>query len=271
MNRPEVKQKISEASKRTREQRKQTNLKRYGTEVPACNPEIRKRWQQGYIKKHGISYAKDPNRIKRIKQTTLERYGVDNPSKHKDIQKKISERRWKSKSEEELKQIQNKSRLTCLERFGTEHAMKNERVKQKVQERWFSKSKEEQEATKKRISKTHLENKAQRILSRLSELNIELLEPYQGVTKETKVKCTKCQTIFETIIDYLSHGYGLCPKCYPRKVSYWEKEVSDFITQLVGEENVVKNSRKILDSNKELDIYIPSKKLAIECDGIYYH
>jgi len=51
----------------------------------------------------------------------------------------------------------------------------------------------------------------------------------------------------------------------------WEKEVSDFIAQLVGEENVIRNSRKILDSNKELDIYIPSKKLAIECDGIYYH
>ena len=89
MNKPEVKQKISEASKRTREQRKQTNLKRYGTEVPASNPEIRKRWQQEYIKKHGTSYAKDPNRIDKIKQTTLERYGVDNPSKHKEIQKKF--------------------------------------------------------------------------------------------------------------------------------------------------------------------------------------
>jgi len=271
MNKPEVKQKVSEASKRTREQRKQTNIKRYGTEVPASNPEIRKRWQQEYIKKHGTSYAKDPNRINKIKQTSLERYGVDNPAKHKNIQRKISERRWKNKSEEELKQIQNKSELTCLERFGTKHAMKNEKIKQKIQERWFSKSKEEQEAIKKRISKTQLENKVQTILSRLPKLNVELLEPYKGVTKEVKVKCLKCQTIFKTTIDYLSHSYGLCPNCYPRKVSYWEKEVSDFIAQLIGEENIIRNSRKILDSNKELDIYIPSKKVAIECDGIYYH
>ena len=271
MNKPEVKQKISEACKHTNEQRKQTNLKLYGTEVPASNPEIRNRWQQKYIKKHGISYAKDPNRINKIKQTSLEKYGVDNPSKHKGIQKKISEQRWKNKSEEDLKQIQNKSKLTCLERLGVEHPMKNNSIKQKIQERWFSKSKEEQETIKKRISKTQLENKAQRIISRLPELNVELLEPYQGVTKEVKVRCTKCQTTFKTTIDYISHSYGLCPKCYPRKVSYWEKEVSDFITQLVGKENVIRNSRKILDSNKELDIYILSKNLAIECDGIYYH
>lgn len=58
-----------------------------------------------------------------------------------------------------------------------------------------------------------------------------------------------------------------CPKC-SNIVSKSETEVRNFIEEYV---DVVYSSRKILDSKKELDIYIPSKKIAIEYNGIYYH
>ena len=51
-------------------------------------------------------------------------------------------------------------------------------------------------------------------------------------------------------------------------VSYSEKELSDFVKSLGVE--IIENDRTII-SPKELDIYIPSKKLAIEFDGLYYH
>ena len=51
-------------------------------------------------------------------------------------------------------------------------------------------------------------------------------------------------------------------------VSYSEKELSDFVKSLGVE--IIENDRNII-SPKELDIYIPSKKLAIEFDGLYYH
>ena len=51
-------------------------------------------------------------------------------------------------------------------------------------------------------------------------------------------------------------------------ISYSEKELSDFVKSLGVE--IIENDRTII-SPKELDIYIPSKKLAIEFDGLYYH
>ena len=51
-------------------------------------------------------------------------------------------------------------------------------------------------------------------------------------------------------------------------ISYSEKELVNFIKNLDIE--IIENDRNII-SPKELDIYIPSKKLAIEFDGLYYH
>jgi hypothetical protein len=49
-----------------------------------------------------------------------------------------------------------------------------------------------------------------------------------------------------------------------------EIELRQYIKQLLPNENIVFNDRKILNG-LELDIYIPNKKIAIEFDGIYYH
>jgi len=61
--------------------------------------------------------------------------------------------------------------------------------------------------------------------------------------------------------------------CYPFQdvgTSGAEKEIVDYIKSITTE-LVLENTNKILPSGKELDIYIPSKKLAIEFDGLYWH
>jgi len=112
MNRQEVKKKTSEASKRSSKQRMKTNIERYGAAVASNNLEKRKQWEQDYLKKHGIEWNKDPKRTKKIKETCIEKYGVDNASKIEESRKKISEIRWKNKSEKELQEIQNRSNNT---------------------------------------------------------------------------------------------------------------------------------------------------------------
>lgn len=47
-------------------------------------------------------------------------------------------------------------------------------------------------------------------------------------------------------------------------------EVLEFIYQFIDESEVIVNDRKLLNG-KEIDIYIPSKKLAIEVNGVYWH
>ncbi len=64
-----------------------------------------------------------------------------------------------------------------------------------------------------------------------------------------------------------------CKKCSLHGESKKELEVLSFINSLglkIGE-NYIEKSRNILDSKKELDIYIHSKKVAIEFNGTYWH
>ena len=83
-------------------------------------------------------------------------------------------------------------------------------------------------------------------------------------------KCKKCDVIFK---DHIDGGHlPRCLKCDPilSGFSICEKEICDYVKSLCGEENIIENDRTIL-SGLELDIYIPSKNIAIEYDGLYWH
>lgn len=65
------------------------------------------------------------------------------------------------------------------------------------------------------------------------------------------------------------HGDG-CPKCsLESSCSKPEDEIYNFLVEN-GIDNIKKNDRKLL-KNKELDIVITDKKIAIEYDGLYWH
>ena len=49
-----------------------------------------------------------------------------------------------------------------------------------------------------------------------------------------------------------------------------EQDIVNYLTEL-GVSNIVRRSRKLLTSGKELDIYLPDHALAIEFNGIYWH
>ena len=60
-----------------------------------------------------------------------------------------------------------------------------------------------------------------------------------------------------------------CPKCHAI-TSKKEDELYDFLCKLVGDDNVVRNSRDVI-SPLELDMYIPSLSIAVEFDGLRWH
>ena len=61
-----------------------------------------------------------------------------------------------------------------------------------------------------------------------------------------------------------------CPVCANNGVSAGEIELADFIASIMGADEVVVNDRSII-APKELDIYIPSRSVAIEFNGLYWH
>ena len=74
---------------------------------------------------------------------------------------------------------------------------------------------------------------------------------------------------YKSKIAHRSTGVG-CPICFEaRRTSFAEQAFYYYIKQVFPDaEN---RSRSVLDGRKELDIYIPSIKLAIEYDGVYWH
>lgn len=61
MNRNNVKENVSKASKKSQHKRKETNLKKYGVEVPASNL----KWKDEYERKFGVRH---PNQRKEAKK-----------------------------------------------------------------------------------------------------------------------------------------------------------------------------------------------------------
>ena len=61
-----------------------------------------------------------------------------------------------------------------------------------------------------------------------------------------------------------------CPHCSCSGTSSAEKELRDYVINQVGEESVVANDTATIFP-QELDVYIPSRGIAIEYNGLYWH
>ncbi|MBR4230817.1 MAG: hypothetical protein IKR74_01500 [Bacilli bacterium] len=81
----------------------------------------------------------------------------------------------------------------------------------------------------------------------------------------------KCDKGHEWEASINSRGAGSnCPICSKEfKISFPEKTIYYYIKQVFGD--AIENYRDISIENKEIDIFIPSKKIGIEYDGDYWH
>ena len=88
---------------------------------------------------------------------------------------------------------------------------------------------------------------------------------YVDATTKVRITCPIHGEFAQAPFNHLQrHG---CPKCVS-PTSIWENEVADHIKSLGLE--VERSNRDIL-KGREVDIYIPSKNIGIECDGLRWH
>jgi len=224
--------KCSNSSMIKKEKIKQTNLRKYGVEYPSQNEEVKRKMKRTYLMKYGVEHVFWNKEIREKRtQTNLKKFGFETPFQNKGIKEKI--------------------KLTNLKKYGVENQSQNEKTKEKKRQKYL----------KKFIP----------VLDRQSKyLNLELLdEKYFNSKFNHKWKCLKCGYEFKQTWNIIQQRYK-CPNCYPKDPRYskGEKELVEFIKLLNLE--ILENDKYILDG-KELDIYIPSKKLAIEFNGLYWH
>lgn len=91
---------------------------------------------------------------------------------------------------------------------------------------------------------------------------------YVNARTKLEITCPIHGSFWQTPHGHLHEGYN-CPPCVGRK-SEGQRDVESFVADL-GFAHFVRDSRDILSSKKELDIYIESHKLAIEYNGKYHH
>lgn len=92
------------------------------------------------------------------------------------------------------------------------------------------------------------------------------------VSNKTKIlhKCTKCDNEWMATPNNVVVNHTSCPKCSNSYVvSKGELELRDYIKSIYDGE-IILNSRSIIKP-RELDIYIPEHKVAIEYCGLYWH
>ena len=91
-----------------------------------------------------------------------------------------------------------------------------------------------------------------------------------GHGKKVEWKCKKGHTWMTEPYHRTGKDATDCPICNPTGTSKEEKELANIVEQLVYPDKIETNV-KILDNHYELDIYVPSKNIAIEFNGTRWH
>jgi len=235
----------------------ETNLKKYGTKAPAQNKEV----------------------LEKMKKTTLERFGVDNVFKDKEKIKKAVQAKYGVDSIMKVEEIKETLIAKNMEKYGVPYSVQRKDIIEKRTKTNIAKygspcslQGEEIQKNIRLIQKNRVWEKLQSD-SRLKNVSIMFTkDDYVGVLNNTvpiryKFKCNTCSFEFET---YLAWNREVkCPSCYPLgSQGRQEKELYDWIREYAPD--AIANTRSVI-SPLELDIYIPSKNLAIEFNEIYWH
>jgi hypothetical protein len=243
------------------------------------------------------------SRLDKIKKTTKERYGVENASQSEIIKQKKKETvtknfggfGWSSKT------ISDKSKQTISERYGVENASQSEIIKQKKKEtvtKNFGGEGCASKIIKEKIIKTLKNNYGVTNSFQINGVKEKAHKKYyEKFYKENPIvmsidyntniytcNCTHpetCDLCEEKIFKISNIGYNnrkyanceLCTKLSPENTNnYKNTTIEIFIHDILKKYNIEfeTNVRNLIHPY-ELDIYIPEKNIAIECNGIYWH
>lgn len=107
-------------------------------------------------------------------------------------------------------------------------------------------------------------------IEKISIINpyIKVIGEYVSNAEKIKCKCTLCGYIWSPSADKLMQGQG-CPECNITGTSFVEQVLLWAFRTIYGYDSVLHRDKKTI--GMELDIYIPSIKLAIEPGGWHWH
>ena len=247
------------------------------------------------LAKYGSSTYVNPTKAK---ETCLKRYGVDNAAKTDEVKRKIAENndydhiakvtRDKCRADHGVEWVSNREDVkrkkidTCRKNLGVDNPFQSVAVKEKTRETYKRRfgplvDHPSKANTIKQLKQIAYRNSFYQHLitdHRLSDVVVPLFTRDEYInTDRCHAYTFRCKTCGQVFKDHIDGGHiPRCLTCNPLLVgqSGIEQEVSDYIrTIYTGVIDV--DTRSVLPSGLELDIYLPEKKLAVEVDGLFWH
>lgn len=233
---------------------------------------------RGYLRTCSNSCAQlDLQTIDKIKKTNNLKYGVDYGLSNAEIiskKNKTVKDKYGVDNISQLSEVSDKKKQTCFKNYGVDWILMDSTIRKNgMIEKYGVDNNTKRIEIREKYSKERKDQFYDSLFStdRLKGKIIPLFskEEYDGIDANYKFKCIKCGNEF---LDKIEDGdIPRCKICYPVKgSSLFEKEVTEYIKTIIPTVKVIENDKSVLNG-KELDIYIPSKSLAIECNGLYWH
>ena len=212
---------------------------------------------QGYMRYCGRSCAyKFGTKQESYKKTSLAKFGVDHPMKAPEVVAKI--------------------KATNIDRYG--HANPNrwtgEKFLNAINEKYGTTTVRHIDGVSEKVAKTKLDQTKELLLAKIAEMEelfeVTCLTPKEDLNTRKIVDLElewrhACGKEWSSNISF--RGIRSCPLCWAG-TSKGEQEIAKFIE---GFGVAVEQRTKKIIAPKELDIWVPEKKIAIEFDGTYWH
>jgi hypothetical protein len=210
--------------------------------------------------RYGDHNMRTPDGIEKFKNTMLEKYGVENPMMVDSIKKKVADTntsRYGGVMYLNTEQGRKTKKETLLKKYGVEHPMHHKPFKHAARLSYLKTVSERYgvDHTTKAYKKHH------DIFNDDAKF-IEVVNEYKH-TKEIarvldySVSRTVARMAELGVQNDTNHSHG-------------EDVLYDFISTIIPHDEIIRSDRTVLDG-RELDLYIPSKKLAIEYNGLFWH
>lgn len=214
--------------------RKETNLKKYGTEFAIQNSDVKLKVENTNLKKYGVKTTLlVPKVQEKIKETLIDRYGIENPMQSPEFKQTAME--------------------TCLFKYG--HVSYPHSTEGRVRVRTTLKEKYNVAS----IAQLKFSDEVRELLQDTVRFHKEYREiGIDGLCKqypELNYEMCKAKLLREGIADV---------------TTYTKPE--GFVKTILENHNInfLHNTRKVI-SPLELDFYCPDQNLAIEVCGLYWH
>lgn len=232
---------------------KKTNIERYGVDIPIKSQAIKEKTKKTNLERYGVEYSTQNPKIKeKIFNTIVERYG--------GIGKASCE-------------LREKQEHTMMSKYGVIDSMKLKHVKEKAKQTYIERYGVENPL------ELGIDNLKSSKLKQSQQTYPDILGVIDGgwLCTCTNQNCSMCEertytTPKQIHRDRWNNGTELCTKLLPignpSHSSSMEYTIQSWLDEFGIDYEL--NVRNIIPP-KELDIYIPSKNVAIECNGCYWH